>query len=486
MTHFTTIGPSGLRAHRILERLARGAAATLLLLGASTHAQPAPAGQPAAPAHEAPARQPAAHDPLTQPATRLPFVSKNELPIAQPLPHEGKAIASPPPKRAPPIGAPLETRPPTQRVQTPAFAAQTRAPTHKTRSALDVRIVARGLQKPWGLAFLPDGRMLVTEKSGAMRIVTERGEVGAPLAGVPPVLYERDAGLLDVVLDAQFADNRRLYFSFVGFRPEGNALMVASARLSSDQRRLEQLTQLLSLPPFQNATHYGGRLLLHQGLLYVGTSERLSDTARLAAQDPRSPLGKVLRIRTDGGIPPDNPYAKVIGADLTVYSIGHRDVQGFAVEPGTGALWITDHGPQGGDELDLLQPGHNYGWPLVAYGLEYSDQPVNGGRTQWPGTDQPVYYWDPAIAPSGATFYSGSLLAEWRGDLFVAALAGQHLAHLVLRAGQVVAEERLLQEQQQRIRHVAQGPDGALWVLTDDPKDGRVLRIAPRNTASSR
>lgn len=419
---------------------------------------------------------------LTQAATRAPFVAPTGLPVEQPLAHEGKAVAKPPSTRPPPVGKPLETRATVRPGQEPAFAGQTRAPTHRSTSAVQARVVARGLSKPWGIAFLDAGRMLVTEKSGAMRVVSSQGRVGPPVEGVPPVLYERDAGLLDLALDPDFRHNRRLYFTFVGFRPDGNALMVASAQLSLDERRLTDLRQLLSLPAFRNATHYGGRLLLHQGVLLVGSSERLSDDTRLAAQDPRSPLGKVLRIQTDGGIPADNPYAHVIGADPTVYSIGHRDVQGFAVQPSTGAVWITDHGPQGGDELNVLLPGRNYGWPLVSYGKEYSDRLVNDGRTQWPGTEQPVYYWDPAIAPSGATFYSGDLVPEWRGDLFVAALAGQHLSHLIIRDGRVVAEERLLQDQGQRVRHVVQGPDGALWALTDDARDGRIIRIALRGT----
>ncbi|MDB4973465.1 MAG: glucose sorbosone dehydrogenase [Myxococcaceae bacterium] len=424
---------------------------------------------------------------LAEQATREPFTAPNGLPVTPIPPRQTKEVTPPPPPQRPASGAALETRAPVNPAQKPAFREQTRAPAHHSSTPLEIRIFARGLSKPWGLAFLPDGRLLVSEKSGTMRIVSREGKPGKALKGVPPVLYQGDAGLLDVVLDPAFSQNRRFYFSFVGFRPDGNTLMVVRARLSDDDSRLEELTQLLTLPPFHNSAHYGGRLLLAtDATLYIGSGERIVDATRLAAQDCKSPLGKVLRIDLDGNIPADNPYAQVTGADPTVFSIGHRDVQGLALQPGTHALWVTDHGPQGGDELDIVKPGHNYGWPVVAYGLEYSGALINGGRSAWPGTDQPVYYWDPAIAPSGATFYSGSAIPEWKSDLFVAALAGQHLVHLVIRGDMVVGEERLLEDQKQRVRDVRQGPDGALWVLTDDEKDGRIIRIAAKPSAKKR
>lgn len=451
--------------------------AWLFLAGLAVLALAAPAVSQTAEPTQAQARNTI----LVEQATREPFGPPHALPVLPALGPENKVLGAPAPIDPRPEGAVLETRPAINPAQRPAFAGQTRAPAHRSRTPIEATTIARGLSKPWGLAFLPDGRMLVTEKTGTMRIVSQKGQVGKAIGGVPPVLYKYkgEAGLLDVVIDPAFSTNRRLYFSFVGFRPDGNALMVASAQLSANASELEDVVQLLTMPSYNNPAHYGGRLLIGaDGKLYIGASERMADAIRLAAQDPKSPMGKILRINTDASVPQDNPYAQVLGADPTVYSIGTCDVQGFAIQPGTGAIWATDRGPQGGDEIDIIKPGHNYGWPLVAYGTEYNGKLINGGRTGWPSTDQPVYYWDPAIAPSGATFYAGSLIPEWRGDLFVAALAGQHIAHLVIRGDKVVGEERLLQDQRQRIRDVEQGPDGALWAITDD--DGRMIRIAPR------
>ncbi|MET0293661.1 MAG: PQQ-dependent sugar dehydrogenase [Phenylobacterium sp.] len=417
---------------------------------------------------------------LSAQATREPYGPKHDQPLSLPLrPGSGGMPGARQPAEGGAPGQVLETRPAMFPSQKPAFEGQTRARAVRTQTPIETKIIAKGLDKPWALAFLPDGQILLAEKPGKLRLVTQAGKLGPDIEGVPPVFFVGDGGLFDVEIDPAFKSNRTFYLSFVGYRPDGNALMVVKAQLSRDGRRMENIVQLLTMPSFNNMAHYGGRMLLApDGTLLLGASERMDDAVRLLAQDPASPMGKVLRINTDGSIPKDNPYVDVTGAEPRVWTLGNRDVQGFAVHPTTGKVWISDHGPQAGDEIDILEPGHNYGWPLVAYGGEYSGSLITGGRTQWPGTDQPEYYWDPSIAPSGIAFYSGGLIPEWRGNLFVTALNGRHLARLVLDGDKVVGEERLLLEQKQRVRDVAQGPDGALWVVTDDV-DGRLIRLAP-------
>ncbi len=417
---------------------------------------------------------------LVEQASREPFTEPNDLPLFPGLPPTAPVQRQPTPREVPPEGQILEGRPAVNPTQQPAFPGQTRAAAVRTATPIDERVVARGLSHPWSLAFLPDGRMLVTEKSGTLRIVTQRGEVSAPVGNVPPVLFAGDCGLLAVLVDPDFATNRLIYLSFVGYRPKGHALMVVRGRLSDDDGAIEGITQLLTLPAHTGINHYaGGMVIGHDGKLYLGTSEWISDETRIAAQMPVSPMGKILRINRDGSIPPDNPYVNVSGTEPRVWSIGHRDPEGLTLDPKTGGLWISDHGPQGGDEIDRVEPGHNYGWPLVAYGKRYDGGLLGGGRTQFPGTEQPAYYWDPAIAPAGITFYTGDRVPEWQGNLFVSALGGRHLARLVMADGKVTGEERLLLSHNQRVRDVKQAPDGTLWVLTDDA-DGRLIRLAPR------
>lgn len=417
---------------------------------------------------------------LSEQASREPFGQPNGLPVFAGLPSDTPIRLQQVPRAMPPAGQVLDRAEKVNPAQQPAFAGQTRALAIKTATAITTRVVVHGLSHPWSLAFMPDGDMLVTEKSGTLRIVTQAGKVSAPLGGVPPVLYMGDAGLFTVLVDPDFSTNRLVYLSFVGYRPTGNALMAVRARLSADNTRLLDVEQLLTMPAYHNSNHFGGAMTIgRDGKLYISASERITDATRIAAQSPASPMGKVLRINRDGSIPEDNPYAKVIGAEPRIWTIGNRDPEGLATEPATGKLWLSDHGPKGGDELDVLEPGHNYGWPLVAYGTHYSGQLVNGERTVFPGTVQPNYYWDPAIAPAGIAFYDAPLVPEWRSNLFVAALGGKHLVRLALKDGKVSGEERLLLENNQRVRDVKQGPDGALWAVTDE-QDGRLIRLAPR------
>jgi aldose sugar dehydrogenase len=384
-----------------------------------------------------------------------------------------------PPDAEPTPGQPLETRDPVGPNQRPAFAGQTRAPAIRTRTPVKATVVARGLNRPWALAFLPRGGMLITEKPGAMRVVSARGEVGAPIANVPAVLYKSDGGLLDLVLDPDFARNRQLYFAFAEPREGGSGLTLAGARLSADETALESVRILLRIEPTHSSvSHFGCRLLFDRhGKLFMTSGERMDPTIRVQAQQLDSRLGKLLRLNTDGSAAPGNPFAKTAGALPDIWTYGHRNSQGVAYHPVTRELWSIEHGEAGGDELNLIEPGHNYGWPLIAYGTEYDRRPINGGQTAAPQLEQPLYFWDPAIGPTSMAFYDGKLIPEWRNNLFIAAHMGQHISRVVIEGHRVVGEERLLLDQRQMMRWVGQGPDGALWVLTDDA-DGRLIRLS--------
>jgi aldose sugar dehydrogenase len=390
-------------------------------------------------------------------------------------------IGGRPPDDEPVVGRPLETRDPVGKGQQPAFAGQTRAPAIRTRTRVEAMVVAHGLNHPWALAFLPNGHMLITEKPGSMRVASAAGELGAPIANVPAVFYRSDGGLLDLVIDPGFAGNRQLYFAFAEPRAGGAGLTLASARLSDDETALESVRILLRVEPTHpSVSHFGCRLLFDaQGKLFMTSGERMDPVIRVQAQQLDSRLGKLLRVNTDGSAAPGNPFERTAGALPDIWTYGHRNSQGLAFHPVTHELWSIEHGQAGGDELNLIQPGRNYGWPLIAYGKENDRSPINGGLTQDPKMEQPMYFWDPAIGPTSMTFYDGKLIPEWRNDLFVAAHMGQHVARLVLKGRRVVGEERLLLDQHQMMRWVGQGPDGALWVLTDDA-DGRLIRLAAR------
>ena len=384
-----------------------------------------------------------------------------------------------PPDAEPVPGRPLETRDPVGKDQKPAFAGQTRAPAIVTRTQVKATVIAHGLDHPWALAFLPNGHMLITEKPGKMRILTTKGEAGAPIANVPAVLYKSDGGLLDLVIDPHFAKNRQVYFAYAEPREGGHGLTLGGAKLSADETALEGVRVLLRIEPTHTSvSHFGCRLLFDkQGKLFMTSGERMDPILRVQAQRVDSRLGKLLRLSSDGSAAPGNPFEKTAGALPDIWTYGHRNSQGLAYHPETHALWSIEHGQAGGDELNVILPGRNYGWPLMAYGTENDHSPINGGLTQAPDMEQPKYFWDPAIGPTSMTFYTGKLIPEWRNNLFVAAHMGQHVVRLVLKGDRVVGEERLLLDQKQMMRWVGQGPDGALWVLTDDA-DGRLIRLA--------
>ena len=334
--------------------------------------------------------------------------------------------------------------------------------------------VARGLVHPWGLAILPAGRMLVTERPGRLRLVGPDGRLSDPLAGVPEVAAGGQGGLLDVALSPRFAQDRLVYLSFSEPGPGGASTAVARGRLS--ERGLEGTQVVWRQQPKVNSTfHWGSRLVFRpDGTLFVTLGDRL--THREAAQDLAVTLGKVVRINGDGSIPRDNPFVGRDGVRTEIWSYGHRNVQAAALDA-SGRLWTVEHGARGGDELNQPQAGRNYGWPIITYGVDYSGARI-GVSTSRPGMEQPVYYWDPVIAPSGAVFYTGDRFSAWRGDLLVGSLQPGRLVRLRLAEGRVVLEERYVIEPGERIRDVRQGSDGSIYLLTDSPQ-GRIVRLEP-------
>lgn len=350
-------------------------------------------------------------------------------------------------------------------------AAQTFASQHYQ---LKLVTVAGNLDHPWSLAFMPDGRMLVTERSGQLRIIAAGGRVSKPVKGVPKVYAGGQGGLLDVILDPEFRSNRVIYLSYAEPGPGGAGTAVARATLSGD--RLTGLKVLFrQTPKSRGGRHFGSRLVIaRDGTLFITVGER---GERKRAQDTTVNRGQIVRIHRDGRIPEDNPFVGKAGARPEIWSYGHRNPQGAALHPATGKLWIVEHGARGGDEINIPRPGRNYGWPVIAYGRHYSGGRIGEG-TRKQGMEQPVYYWDPSIAPSGMAFYTGDRFPAWKGNLFVGALSFRLLSRLVLEGEKVVREERLFEPLGERIRDVRQGPDGYLYLLTDS-SDGRLLRIEP-------
>jgi glucose/arabinose dehydrogenase len=359
----------------------------------------------------------------------------------------------------------------------PAFAGQTRIGSVTTAaSSYKATVVTSSLTSPWGVASLPDGRLLVTEKAGTMRLVSVSGTVSAPITGLPAVNPAGQGGLLGVCLDPDFATNRLVYWSFSEARPGGNLTAIGKGRLATDERTIETPTVIYRAEPaYAGNLHYGGRVLFDRtGNLVVSTGERSDLATRPQAQVATSALGKIIRITKDGQPAPGNPTFSQAGARPELYSIGHRNPQGLAIHPTTGDVWQSEHGPRGGDELNRIRAGANYGWPTITYGIEYSGQPIGGAIQQDSGLEQPVYYWDPVISPSGMTFYTSNRISGWQNNLFISSLSGTHIARLVIDNNRVLGEERLLASEGQRFRDITQGTDGALYAITDQ---GRLYRI---------
>lgn len=356
-------------------------------------------------------------------------------------------------------------------------------PARSEKTAFDVVEVVAGLEHPWALAFLPDGAMLVTERPGRLRRIGADGAVSAPIAGLPEIFVDGQAGLLDVVLSPTFAKDRLVYVSFAEPNLRGNkaGTAVARGRLEDDGVRGYALRDVEVIyrqePKLSSGTHVGSRLVFDDaGFLFVTQGEnRVAE----AAQDLGKLQGKLVRIRPDGGVPDDNPFVGREGARPEIWSYGHRNMQGAALHPVTRRLWTSEHGPMGGDELNIPEPGRNYGWPIVTHGIDYSGSPVKGsvGKAA-EGMTPPHHVWEVSPAISGMLFYSGKAFPAWKGNLFVGALAKSALIRLELDGDRIVHEERLLTDRHQRIRDVREGPDGAIYVLVDDP-NGKVLRLQP-------
>jgi aldose sugar dehydrogenase len=355
----------------------------------------------------------------------------------------------------------------------PAAAAETYP---SSVGPLGLSAVASGLEHPWGFAFLPDRSIIVTERPGRMRLIRE-GALSAPLTGLPEIEAGGQGGLLDVALDPDFAANRMVIFTFTEPRAGGNGTAVAKGRLSADGSALEETEVFFrQMPTYRGRNHFGSRLAFDRdGLLFVTLGDRYG--GRNLAQDINTHFGKVVRITTRGGSPAANPFFDADPIRRSIWSYGHRNPQAAAIHPATNQLWTVEHGAQGGDEVNAPKAGKNYGWPIITYGKDYSGAKIGEGTAK-AGMEQPIHYWDPSIAPSGMAFYTGDLFPAWKGNLFVGALAGMMLVRLTLDGENVTGEERLLESLGERIRDVRQGPDGALYIATDN-SDGRILRITP-------
>ena len=374
--------------------------------------------------------------------------------------------------------SPVETQEPNTNYK-PAFRGQTRVAGIKTTTPYEVTIITDVLSSPWAVTTLPDGRLVITEKAGALRIVTTTGELSNPITGFPEVDDRKQGGLLDVAPAPDFETSRILYFTFAEKTSQGSLTAVGRGRLSDDEKQIENFQIVYrAIPYYDNSMHFGGRIVFDDnGNIFVSTGERSDLETRPKAQLFDNGYGKVIHITPDGQPVAGNPFASTQGALPEIYSYGHRNPQGLAINPVTLELWLSEMGPRGGDEINLIKPGRNYGWATITYGIEYSGEAVGEGITQKEGLEQPVYYWDPVLSPSGMTFYSSNVIPEWQNNLFIGGLSSKHIARIVLKNNKVIGEERLLTDENQRFRDIGEGKDGALYTVTDE---GRLYRIAKK------
>lgn len=387
-----------------------------------------------------------------------------------------------------PALAQVETKPPEVPAEKPAFANQTRAPVVKSTAAYQLTTLATGLNHPWGLAFISKDALLVTERAGRLHTLTLDGKLSDPISGAPEVVASPgggpgspQGGLFDVAVSPDFAKNRLVFISYFAKNPSDGLLRltVACAKLTADNKALQGLKVIFSAEPgLAQQLNIGGRLAFAKDkTLFITVGDRFNtmDKAQLLDND----LGKVIRINADGSIPKDNPFVNTPGAKPEIWSIGHRSEEGLTYNPLDGRIWEHENGPRGGDEVNRPEAGKNYGWPVITYGEDYNGKPIHDGITAKAGLEQPLYYWDPVIAPSGMTFYSGGQFPDWKGNLFVGAMKGQHVARLVMDGTKVTGEERMFTEIGARIRDVIQGPDGALYISTDEDA-GRVIKVSAK------
>jgi glucose/arabinose dehydrogenase len=373
---------------------------------------------------------------------------------------------------------PVETQQPNTNYK-PAFKGQTRIAGVKTTTPYEVTIIADGLSSPWAVTSLPDGRLVITEKAGRMRIATITGTLSNPITGFPEVDNREQGGLLDVAPAPDFETSRMLYFTFAEKTPQGSLTAVGKGKLSADEKQIENFQVIYrAIPYYDNSMHFGSRIVFdNNGNIFVSTGERSDLATRPKAQILDNGYGKVIHITPDGQPVAGNPFINTQGALPEIYSYGHRNAQGLAIHPVTHELWLAEMGPRGGDEINLIKPGKNYGWAIITYGIEYNGEKIGEGITQKEGMEQPVYYWDPVLSPSGMAFYSSGVIPEWQNNLFIGGLNSKHIARIVLRNNKVIGEERLLANENQRFRDIGEGKDGALYAVTDE---GRLYRIGKK------
>jgi len=381
-------------------------------------------------------------------------------------------------ERDPQTGSPVETQKPNTDYK-PAFEGQTRVAGVKTTTPYEAKVIADGLSSPWAVTSLPDGRLAITEKAGTMRIATTGGQLSNPITGFPEVDDRKQGGLLDVAPAPDFETSRMLYFTFAEKTAQGSLTAVGKGKLSPDETQVENFQVIYrAIPYYDNSMHFGSRIVFDgNGNIFLSTGERSDLATRPKAQLLDNGYGKVIHITPTGEPVAGNPFVNTEGALPEIYSYGHRNAQGLAIHPVTKDLWLSEMGPRGGDEINLIKPGKNYGWATITYGIEYGGEKIGEGITQKEGLEQPVYYWDPVLSPSGMTFYSSNAIPEWQNNLFIGGLSSKHIARLVLKDNKVVGEERLLSDENQRFRDVGEGKDGALYAVTDE---GRLYRIAKK------
>ena len=375
------------------------------------------------------------------------------------------------------IAQPVETNKPNSDYK-PAFEGQTRINGVKTTTAYKVEKIADKVGPPFAIVSMPDGRLMVTIKSGYVEIRDTNGKLVKKITGFPPVVFAGQGGLLDVAFDPNFASNKMMYWSFSEKYAPGNLTAVAKGKLNEAAGTVENPTVIFRATPALNSNlHFGSRLVFDKdGNLFVSAGERSILEGRAQAQKLESHLGKIFKITKDGKAAPGNPFLSKAGAMPEIYSYGNRNVQGLDINPATGELWEAEFGPRGGDEINIIRAGKNYGWPVITYGIEYSGEKIGGAIQQQAGMEQPVYYFDPVISPSGICFYKGDAIPEWKNNLFISALSGQHLDRIVLKDNKVVGEERLLTDINQRIRDVAYS-NNMLYAITDG---GDIYRISKK------
>ena len=358
----------------------------------------------------------------------------------------------------------------------PAFAGQTRMMRYKTQTPYKVDVINHNLGKPWGISQLPDGNFLITEKSGYINLISKDGKSVTKITGLPKVDSRGQGGLLDIVIDPEFDKNQTIYWSFSEPYEKGNLTSVGKGVLNGN-KILNSKVIFRATPSYDGRLHYGSRLAFDKtGNLFVSTGERSDLETRPLAQDLKVYLGKIIKIDKEGKPAAGNPFIGSNKAQPEIFSYGHRNPQGIAIHPETGELWETEMGPRGGDEINHIRAGKNYGWPTITYGIEYSGEKINNGVTKKDGLEQPVYYWDPVISPSGITFYTGNI-EEWKNNLFIACLSGEKINRIILENNKVVGEERLLEDQGERFRDVYDGKDGNLYAITDS---GKLYRISKK------